>query len=507
MFRRERPTLFGELLDWMLVPLLLLWPITLGLTWLVAQSVAGKPFDRSLEFAARSVIQWVSLTPPNASNPSNAQPRWLTQVQAPAQARELLSADESDVLYWQVLGAQGEYVSGERELPLPPEDTTPTLDTPQWRDIDWNDQSLRVVWLWVQPSSLMRTTATLAAGAQALQRGIAAKPVLVQVAETREKRATLATEIVRGAMLPLFIMMPLAVVLVWLALERGIRPVRELEGQIRKRSPDDLSPIDDHVAPEELLPLLDSINEHLERLKAQFSGQRRFLADAAHQLKTPLAGLRMQAELALREGASEEELKASLRHVLSGSTRATHAVNQLLALARAESSGMSVGKEPVVLPQVLAEVVRELLPHAMERGIDLGYDGPELDDPDAPGPKLASVSGNPTLLHEMVRNLTENALQYTPEGGTVTVRSLLEPFSGAQLVHVEDNGPGIPLSERELVMQPFYRVLGTGVDGSGLGLAIVQKIAQQHGASISISETNPGGHPPGTRFTVKFEPA
>ena len=326
-----------------------------------------------------------------------------------------------------------------------------------------------------------------------------ASPVLVQVAETLEKRKTLATEIVKGTMVPQFVTLPLAVLLVWLALVRGIKPLAQLERRIRARKPDDMSPLDDTAVPEEVAPLVSSINDLLSRLKVSLTTQKRFLADAAHQLKTPLAGLRMQADLAQRE-TDADELKKSLKHIGRASIRATHTVNQLLALARAETTGRSLAKHRVDLVHIAREAMADSVPRALEKKIDLGYDGPVA------GEKSTQLEGNATLLKEMVRNLLDNAINYTPENGQVTLRLLSDRFSGVLVLLVEDSGPGIPESERELVFQPFYRALGTNVDGSGLGLAIVLEIANQHDATITIEDAGLSGHPhsPGMRITIRF---
>ncbi|RYF18900.1 MAG: sensor histidine kinase [Comamonadaceae bacterium] len=472
IFQREQRSLFGEILDWMLTPLLLLWPVSLALTWLVAQSIAGKPFDRALEYNAQAIAQLVAVQ------------GGRVVFNLPQPAREILRADDSDHVYYQVLGARGELLSGDRDLPLPPEDEIPVLGETLLRDADMRGMEVRVAYTWVKldlPGS---------------------RPALVQVAETREKRSVLATEIIKGVMLPQLVILPLAVLLVWLALVRGIKPLSELEERIRARKPDDLSPLDEKVVPLEVAPLVSSVNDLLTRLKGSIATQKRFLADAAHQLKTPLAGLRMQADLAQREGSSAEELKQSLKQIGRSSMRATHTVNQLLALARAESSGKALVRQPCDLAALAVEAVRDTVPRAMEKHLDLGYDGEE------PGAAAVKLQGNPTLLKEMIRNLLDNAVNYTPSSpqhpGVVTVHVLADPFGGAIVLQVEDTGPGIPEAERELVFQPFYRSLGTNVDGSGLGLPIVLEIARQHDATIEIGDTRPGHVPPGTRVTVRF---
>jgi two-component system sensor histidine kinase TctE len=326
--------------------------------------------------------------------------------------------------------------------------------------------------------------------------------VLVQVAETLEKRSVLAAEIIKGVMLPQFVILPLAVLLVWLALARGIQPLNQLEERIRQRKPDDLSPLDDRVVPLEVAPLVSSINDLLMRLTDSIATQKRFLADAAHQLKTPLAGLRMQADLAQREGGSAQELKQSLQHIGRASMRATHTVNQLLSLARAESGGASLARQPCNLVTLVTEVIQDSLPRALDRHIDLGYDGVGADNPGV------WLSGNPTLLKELIRNLIDNAINYCPSSedhpGVVTARVLADRFSRVAVFQVEDTGPGIVPAERELVFQPFYRALGSDTDGSGLGLPIVMEIANRHEATVMVDDAHPGRQPPGACFTVRF---
>ena len=469
IFQRGKRSLFGEILDWMLTPLLLLWPISLALTWLVAQNIAGKPFDRALEYNVQALAKLVVVR--------------HSQVvfSMPAPAREILRADDSDLVYYQVLGSRGEFMSGEADLPLPPPENKPVNGEVRLREDVMRGEDVRVAYTWVDIDVP------------------GANPLLVQVAETLEKRKTLATEIVKGVMVPQFVTLPLAVLLVWLALVRGIKPLAQLEKRIRARKPDDMSPLDESAVPEEVAPLVSSINDLLTRLKASLTTQKRFLADAAHQLKTPLAGLRMQADLAQRE-TDADELKKSLKQIGRASIRATHTVNQLLAMARAETTGRSLAQHPVDLAYVVSEAIQDTLPHAFEKQIDLGYEGPEQ------GEASSQVQGNATLLKELVRNLLDNAISYTPVKGQVTARLLTDRFSGVVVLLVEDTGPGIPEAERELVFQPFYRALGTNVDGTGLGLAIVQEIAQQHGATISIEDAGRPSHPslPGTRVTVRF---
>jgi two-component system sensor histidine kinase TctE len=464
LFQREQRSLFAEILDWMLTPLLLLWPLSLALTWLVAQGIAAKPFDRALTFDLQALAQSVTVQDGKVS------------FQLTPQTRDLLRADDTDLVYYQVVGPRGEVISGEPDLPAPPASETHEPGVVRLRDDVVRGDEVRVAYMWLSR---------------------AGQPVLMQIAETRGKRSTLATEIIKGVMVPQFVILPLAVLLVWLALVRGIRPLNVLEQRIRTRRPDDLSPIEETFIPQEVAPLVSSINDLLARLKTSLNTQKRFLADAAHQLKTPLAGLRMQAELAQRE-SNAAELHGSLQQIARSTARATHTVNQLLALARAESTGRSLPTTQLDLAQLVTEVVQDSVPRALEHSVDLGYEAPDA----APCP----MEGNPTLLKEMVRNLVDNAVNYSGSGGGVTVRVLTDRFSGVHVLQVEDNGPGIPEAERELVLQPFYRALGTNVDGSGLGLAIVQEIVQQHNAELLMEDAHPHTGRKGLRVSVRFRP-
>ena len=475
VFQSEQRSLFGEILDWMLTPILLLWPISLVLTWLVAQGIAGKPFDRALEYNAGVLAQYITV--------QHAQVRFSL----PQPARELLRAEDSDTVYYQVLGPQGQVLSGDAELPAPLQDEHNPVGEVRLRDLTLGGVDLKVASMWVHLDMPGNQLA------------------LVQVAETMDKRAVLATEIVKGVMLPQFVVLPVAVLLVWLALAQAIKPLNRLEETIRARKPDDLSPLDAQAVPMEVVPLVASVNDLLLRLKDSIATQKRFLADAAHQLKTPLAGLRMQADLAQRQDASAEELKLSLRQIGRSSIRATHTVNQLLALARAESSAAVLAHQPCDMARLTMEVVRDCAPRAVENQIDIGYEGAQ------PGSVGVKINGNATLLQEMVRNLVDNAINYSqpPSGAqaVITVRLVADVLAKTLTLQVEDSGPGIAPAERDLVFQPFYRALGNEADGSGLGLPIVLEIARQHRASVTLSDGRPGHMPPGACFTVQFDTA
>jgi two-component system sensor histidine kinase TctE len=395
-----------------------------------------------------------------------------------------LRADDTDTIYYQVIGTHGELVSGDGDFPIPPEDDKSSLGEMHLRDDKMHGVNIRVAYEWVKVDLPN------------------AKPVLVQVGETLEKRSVLATEIIKGVLLPQLVILPLVILLVWLALGHGIEPLNALGERIRQRKPDDMSPLEGNYVPKEIAPLVASFNDLLTRLKDSIATQKRFLADAAHQLKTPLAGLRMQADLAQREGSNTQELKKSLQLIGRASIRATHTVNQLLSLARAESGNTSIARAPCNMVEIAQSVIQDSLPHAMEKHIDLGYEGVNADS------RGVRILGNATLLKELVRNLVDNAMNYTPSSaekpGVITVRVLSNTAGKVVALQVEDSGPGIPAEEREQIFRPFYRALGTQVDGSGLGLAIVMEVARLHSAMVNVQDASPGKPQPGASFTVRF---
>jgi two-component system sensor histidine kinase TctE len=271
-----------------------------------------------------------------------------------------------------------------------------------------------------------------------------------------------------------------------------VRPLGRLQERIAARKLDDMRPIDPRDAPVELAPLVDSFNQLLARLEANIMNQKRFIADAAHQMRTPLAGLRTQAELALRSH-DQDELKRSLQQLVRGSVRATRLVDQLLSLARAETNQHAQVSFAVLDLEALArDVMRDWVPVALERDLDLGFES-------SGEPVL--VRGHAVLLRELLKNLVDNALRYTPHGGTVTVR-VLSPTSRTRAeLEVEDNGPGIPDDARDMIFERFYRVLGNNADGSGLGLAIVREIARQHHGEVALRDAQPQA-PAGERGTI-----
>ena len=460
---RMQGSLFGEILDWMLMPLLLLWPVSIGITYLIATSIANEPFDRALEDRVTVLAQQVKEYDGKLS------------AQIPYSARDILRADDIDNVYLQVSGPDRELLTGDSDLPLPNDEDQPVPWSVLLRDERMRNADVRIAYTYVNLQKRPQDNADAAP-----------RYALVQVAETLDKRQLLANQIIKGVILPEFIILPIALTLLWFALTRGLSPLATLQEHIRSRRSDDLSPIDPHGVPEEISPLVRSLNEMLRQVSQSIQMQKRFIADAAHQMKTPLAGMRMQSELAMRQ-SDRNEIQRSLEQLSKSSESATRLVNQLLALARAENqSSQAIAFDLIELNELARGVVQDWVQTAFTRKIDLGFEDVS---------HAVNIGGNATMLRELMNNLIDNALRYTPQEGRVTVRVAADVERELAFFEVDDNGPGIPANERTHVLERFYRILGSNTEGSGLGLSIVREIAQHHNASVDIF-SNPRSHDP-----------
>jgi two-component system sensor histidine kinase TctE len=454
----EPHSLFGEILDWMLAPLLLLWPISIVATNHVANQIADLPYDRKLNDRVTAIVRQVEVRDARV------------RVDLPAPALNLLRTTEDDTIYFQVVDARGELVAGDRELPRANAVVGDEAFATLYRDDAIGGVEVRVAWQYVPT-------------------GEGHGPLLVQVAETRHKREQLASRIIAGVLLPQFAIIPLAVVLVWLGLTRGLVPLKRLQQRIRERRPDDLSPLNLRNVPEELRPMVAAFNDMMARLEDNLAMQQRFIAAAAHQLKTPLTGLKTQTELALGE-PDGAQLRDYLLRIATGVDRAAHLTYQLLQLARAEASHETPhAMEALDVGELARATTADCVPRALARDIDLGFEAAEAE---------MKIFGVPLLLREMIDNLVDNAIKYTPPGGRVTVRVRATP---AWIVEVEDTGIGIAAEDRHRVFERFYRALGTDAEGSGLGLAIVREIADLHRVRIELLD-NPSGS--GTLIRLVF---
>ncbi|GAB5605217.1 sensor histidine kinase [Sideroxyarcus sp. TK5] len=312
----------------------------------------------------------------------------------------------------------------------------------------------------------------------------------LHVAETTQQRQALIRGILANIVIPQLLLTLIALAVVWYGLKQGLRPLERLRNEVSSRQRDDLSQLDGSKAPAEVRPLIDAVNDLLERLNQVMAAQQRFVADAAHQLRTPFAGLKTQAELALRTNDTEQKQHA-LRHILTSTRHGTRLVNQLLALARTEPAGLGSDRfTRIDLRRLAQECTLEWVQMALEKDIDLGYEASEQ--------ALPLLCDAPSLV-EMLNNLIDNAIRYTPHGGHITVSTTHSP--GYAMLCVEDNGPGIAPEHRARVFERFYRILGSGQSGSGLGLSIVAEVAKRHDAELSLSE---GADGKGTRICVRF---
>jgi two-component system sensor histidine kinase TctE len=382
-------------------------------------------------------------------------------IDLPGAADQVLRTDKHDTIYYVVRAPDGATLAGDPDLPPPPPDALPQDGVIAY-DADYRGNKVRAV-----------TVLTPCGGAICT----------VQVAETTNKRNRLARGIVLSSVLPEFLIAAAMLAVVWFGVKRGLEPLDRLSGEIKSRSPREPSPVDLAHAPAEAHTLVSALNQLLERVADSNRNQQRFLANAAHQLRTPLAGLQAHTELAMAQPVPES-CRAELEYVHRATVRTVRLANQLLSLARAEPGGSaSVLLDHVDLRSIVDDAADEWVHQALARGVDLGFDLAEC-----------RVKADAFLLREAFANIVHNALDYAGKGATVTVRTVVRTSAHgtAMVFEVEDDGPGIPAGERERVLERFYRVAGTPGEGSGLGLAIVQEIALAHGGRLDIGD-GPGG--------------
>ena len=310
----------------------------------------------------------------------------------------------------------------------------------------------------------------------------------LQVAQAQDERAAIATQTALRTLVPFLALIPFFGVLVWVGVGRGLEPLDAMSKAVSKRRPDALGPLSERALPDELQPLAASLNGLLARLAGAIAAQRRFTADAAHELRTPLAALKLQLDLARRSG-TPGGLAASLADLEAGVARASHVVEQLMTLARVEPEALALQKTRCDLVAIAKDAIVARAALAERKAIDLGLAHAEA----------ASVDGDPTALAILLSNLLDNALRYTPQGGRIDV-SVTSP-EGVPVLQVADTGPGIPQAERERVFDRFYRGALADAPGSGLGLSIVKRIADAHGATIALDAPTTGS---GLVVTVRF---
>lgn len=454
----RRPTLRGKLLRYLLVPLGVLSLFSAVATILISRNYANVAYDRALQDSLETVEEQVQVR------------NGKTYLDLPEVAWNILGFDSDDKVYFDIRRVDGTVLAGDADIPDPAPDRAKPGQA-IFDDGTVHDQAVRIASMYVRPKGAAND-----------------ETVLVQVAETLNKRHRISREILSKVLIPQLILILLTILSVWVGVTRSLVPLERLRSAIRNRSHQDLSPIPVDPVPREVLPLLRAINALMQQLNQVLTAQRHFIADAAHQLRTPLAGLTTQTELALRQ-TDPASLKHSLGQIRVGVERASHLVQQLLSLARAEAVPGSLVLEPVDLDDLARTVTAEWVPRAVQKDIDLGYEGPS---------RSIEVRGHALLLGEMLANVLDNAIRYTPDGGKITVH--LTPGDHPRLT-IDDSGPGIPPAERERVFERFHRLEENGVAGSGLGLAIVREIARSHDARVWLEDAAPSG---GLRVNIEF---
>jgi two-component system, OmpR family, sensor kinase len=300
------------------------------------------------------------------------------------------------------------------------------------------------------------------------------------VAQPVSVRRTLARAHAYRTLLPMLMLLPLLAVAVWLGVTRALRPIASVEREVRARDPASLQPLAEQGLPREIQPLVRSLNDLLQRLSAALAAQRSLVADAAHELRSPLTALRLQLRLLDRAADPAAQRQARAR-LLAGVERASHLVNQLLTLARSEPDASDCATLPVRLDQVARLAIADVAPLSDARGVDLGLAAADE----------AIVQGESEALRVLIRNLADNAVRHTPAGGRVDVT--VRRARAEAVLAIADTGPGIPVAERARVLARFYRRAGEDEGGSGLGLAIVKAIAERHGGRIELDEAPGGG--------------
>ncbi|HTP62563.1 MAG TPA: sensor histidine kinase N-terminal domain-containing protein [Burkholderiales bacterium] len=452
----SQPTLRSQLLRGMLVPLSALLLVGVSVSYFVIGKVTEDIYDGELGEIVRELTLHVRY--------AGAGPAFdLSQ-----DAERTLLLDEFDKIYYVVRTEDGKAIAGEPGLP--------SAGTAR-REMNYGD------------GVFAGEPVRIAALRVAVPGSPAARAVVVEVAETLIKRELLARKLRLGFALPQVLLILVAAALLWLGVGRGLAPLQRLRGAVAERSHLDMSAIETDSVPGEVRPLVLAVNDLMARLGAVLEFQGRFIADAAHQLRTPVAGLKAHIEVALRE-QNLEQMKRGLAHLYISAERLSRLVAQLLSLARNEPSTARLANfAPLDFNKLVFEVTMEWVADAYKKKIDLGFEGAEQ-------PVL--INGDPARLTELVNNLVDNAVRYTQVGGRVTVKVL----AGAKpQVSVSDDGPKIPVEERERVFERFHRLLDNRTEGSGLGLAIVREIAALHEAEISLVDDSDGV---GNTFTVTF---
>jgi len=446
-----------RVLAWLFLAMALVFSANLASSYYSNIEAADRAFDRLLLASASAIAERTVVREDGL------------QVNIPYVALDMLASTAQDRVFYSVSAPDGKVVTGYSDLPLPIRRDGKAPQDQVFYNSVFKQTPVRIIALrsFVSGSNLSGY-------------------VTVQVAQTRGDRDELTYSLLRQSALWMLVIAIVGAVTAWFGVSIGLRPLARLRDALGRRSPDDVRPVL-HEVPNEFKPLVGAINAMLHRLESGLDSMRNFISDASHQLKTPLAGLQTQSEMALRE-SDPEEVRNALVKVNQSALRTSRLAQQLLSHARATGHSQAFAELDIV--QLVREDIEILLPLARSNNIDLGYEGDQR----------APLYGDRALIGELILNLVDNAIKYSPAGSVVTLR--VRVAEGATHLIVEDDGPGIAEENRHNVFERFVRLHSSAAEGCGLGLAIVREIATLHGASISLGDTNGGG----LRVQVVFPP-
>jgi two-component system, OmpR family, sensor histidine kinase TctE len=449
------------LLLWLLVPLLVLWAMAFRQQVLRSEAQSNEAHDRVLLGSAMVIAERIAVIDGQLT------------VDIPPAALDMLEVAAQDIVFYNVsCVAPWYFVAGSRDLDA---GGVSEGDEPAFATTHYNGLPVRVV-----------------AWRRAVFDNPGCKAALVRVAETLVAREALSERILIDSTITQLLLILSAAALIVFGVRRGLQPLHHLRDDIRARNDADLSPIDTKAVPAEIVPVVEAMNLLMQRQHGVNGAHQRFVADASHQLKTPLAIMRMQADLALRQ-EDPARMRAYVEELRDSTETTARVVQQLLALLRSDRMTLHAG-ERVDLAAVAREAAFELLPLALSRSIELSFEGTQV----------VPVRAHAVLLHELVSNLIDNAIRYTPQSGRIRVE-VRSDTDGAALLQVADSGPGIPPVERARVFTRFYRTPDATGEGCGLGLAIVQQIAERYGATVALDTAHEGGLLVEVRFDADIE--
>lgn len=442
-----------RLLKWLVIPLVVMNLVAAGTAYWLAWIPAQSALDQSLADAAWALV-------PHVEESGDS-----VELKLSKQAEQVLRVDHFDEVFFVVRDMEGTTIAGDADFP--------ELRIPE-------QMNIYVAW----PARMRGEDVR----AITLQTEVDGEPILIGVAETRIKRQQARLRILWSLLAIELLLLILIPTVIWMVIDKGFVPLQAIRDELARRRADDLSPLPIRDAPQEIAPFIIAMNDLLRRAQDSARAKQDFLANVAHQLRTPLAGFRAQLEWLQAHHRHDAEAAQSIALMLASTDRMVRQSNQLLALARSEPGGFERQRlDQVALDELVSASVQQFVQQALTKDIDIGFDL-----------HPAMVLGDRFLLRDLVDNLVDNAIRYTPGGGEVTVSCSVE--NGQGVLRVEDNGPGIPDSEKDKIFTRFYRLDQTQ-SGSGLGLAIVRDIATDHGAELQVG-TGPGGR--GTVFSVRF---